>query len=63
MSDPTEPYEPVDDQTVMRPPRRYGDDGAATPGGTPPPPPPPGPGQPHAQVPYGTDPYGQRGAP
>ncbi len=36
MSDPTEPYEPVDDQTVMRPPRRYGDDGAATPGGTPP---------------------------
>ena len=32
MSDPTEPYEPVDDQTVMRPPRRYGDDGAATPG-------------------------------
>ena len=25
MSDPTEPYEPVDDQTVMRPPRRYGD--------------------------------------
>ena len=44
MSDPTEPYEPVDDQTVMRPPRRYGDDGAATPGGTPPPPPPPGPG-------------------
>ncbi|MFI2702889.1 hypothetical protein [Cellulosimicrobium composti] len=68
MSHPTEPYEPVDDQTVMRPPRRYGDPGTA-PGATAPPgppaPPSPAPapyppayGTPHVQAPYGTDPYG-----
>jgi|GEM_PF-1643842 len=42
MSHPTDPYEPVDDETVMRPPRRYGPDG----------------GTPHGQAPYGTDPWG-----
>ncbi|MDF9875432.1 hypothetical protein [Cellulosimicrobium cellulans] len=59
MSHPTDPYEPVDDHTVMRPPRRYGEDGGASPGG--PGGPTPGHASPHAQAPYDTDPYGTGG--
>ncbi|KLN36414.1 hypothetical protein FB00_00760 [Cellulosimicrobium funkei] len=59
MSHPTDPYEPVDDHTVMRPPRRYGEDGGAGPGGSGAPA--PGYASPHAQAPYDTDPYGTGG--
>jgi hypothetical protein len=73
MSGPQEPYDPVDDQTVMRAPRVYRPDGSSAPGAAPEqqPPPPPGPpgpppygqgasGQaPYGQAPYGQVPYGQ----
>ncbi|MBN0040841.1 hypothetical protein JN535_11760 [Cellulosimicrobium cellulans] len=57
MSHPTDPNEPVDDHTVMRPPRRYGEDDGAAPGGSGAPS--PGYARPHAQAPYDTDPYGR----
>lgn len=60
MSAPQEPDDLVDDMTVMRPPRVYGQTDPSSAGATPEvPPAPPAPPAPYGQAPYGQAPYGQ----
>jgi len=60
MSAPQEPDDQVDDMTVMRPPRVYGQTDSSAPGSTPQPSPaPPAPPASYGQAPYGQAPYGQ----